>query len=155
MATALGTGMLMKRGVIIALVIVVVRIGLELLGAPNSVNNIFGVAWLYLIMPVLFAWRISAIGEASPFRPLFKEVLFFALYTRLIVWGTYMLAYLYQWEAPRFSVKMGGNVGGNAGPFMGLLLIPLRNAIFWILFATLVGMIIGGIILRLNKRSST
>jgi hypothetical protein len=153
MAIAGAAGPLMNRGLAAAFGIIVVRIGLELLGAPESVNNIFGVAWLYFIMPVLFARRIAARADEHPFRALFQSVFLFALYTRLMVLCTYMLAYLFQWQAPRFSARMGGNVGGNTGPFMGLVVIPVRNAGLWIFFATVIGLIIGGIILALKKRS--
>jgi hypothetical protein len=155
MTAAQGTGALMRIGLILAVVIIVIRIGLEQMGSPEAINNIFGVAWLYLILPVLFAWRIAAVYDAHRFKALFKDVLLFALCTRLMVLVTYMLAYLFQWDAPRFSSKMGGNVGGDTTPFVGLVLIPVRNAVFWILMATVVGMIIGGITLWLRKTSSS
>jgi hypothetical protein len=155
MTEAQGTGALMKTGLILAVVIIVLRIGLELSGAPETVNNIFGVAWLYLILPVLFAWRIAAVYEARRFKALFKSVFLFALSTRLMVLVTYMLAYLFQWQAPRFSANMGGNVGGNTTPFVGLVLVPVRNAIFWIIGATVIGLIIGGITLWLRKMFSS
>jgi len=79
------TGGLMKAGVLVAACIIVVRIILEQFGAPESVNNIFGVAWLYLIFPVLFALRIAASGEPGPFKALFKTLLLFGVYTRLMV----------------------------------------------------------------------
>jgi len=155
MTAAQGTGALMKIGLILAVAVIVLRIGLEQSGAPDAINNIFGVAWLYLIFPVLFAWRIAAAYDANRFKALFKNVFLFALCTRLMVLVTYMLAYLFQWNAPRFSVKMGGNVGGNTTPFVGLVLVPVRNAIFWILLATAAGMILGGITLWLRRMSSS
>ncbi|MBP1600223.1 MAG: hypothetical protein H6Q06_374, partial [Acidobacteria bacterium] len=104
------TGGLMKAGVLVAACLIVVRIILEQSGAPESVNNIFGVAWLYLVFPVLFALRIAASGEPGPFKALFKTLLLFGVYTRLMVMASYMLAFLFKWQAPRFSLKMGGNV---------------------------------------------
>ncbi len=144
----------MKAGVLIAACIIVVRIVLEQLGAPESVNNIFGVAWLYLVFPVLFALRIAADGDSGPFKALFKALVLFAVYTRLMVMATYMVAYLLKWQAPRFSIKMGGNVGPEVGGLQGLALIPARNALIWIVMATVVGMIIGGIVLVAKRKPS-
>ncbi len=154
MAVTGAAGPLMSRGIAAAFAIIVVRIGLELMGAPESINNIFGVAWLYFFMPVLFVRRIATGGDEHAFRALFRSVFLFALYTRLMVLCTYMLAYLFQWQAPRFSARTGGNVGGNTGPLMGLLVIPIRNAIMGIIFATVIGLMIGAIALWLRKRSS-
>ena len=148
------TGGLMKAGVLVAACIIVVRIILEQMGSPESVNNIFGVAWLYLIFPVLFALNISASGEPGPFKALFKTLLLFGVYTRLMVMATYMMAYLLKWQAPRFSTKMGGNVGPDVGALQGLLLIPVRNALIWIVTATVVGMIIGGAVLFAKRKGT-
>ena len=146
------TGGLMKAGVLVAACIIVARIILEQFGAPESVNNIFGVAWLYLVFPVLFALRIAASGEPGPFKALFKTLLLFGVYTRLMVMASYMLAFLFKWQAPRFSLKMGGNVGPDVSALQGLLVIPVRNALIWIVMATVLGMIIGGIILFRKRK---
>jgi hypothetical protein len=148
------TGSLMKAGILAAACIIVVRIVLEQVGAPESVNNIFGVAWLYLIFPVLFALRIAASGEPGPFKALLKTLLLFGVYTRLMVMATYMLAYLLKWQAPRFSTKMGGNVGPDVGAFQGLLVVPVRNALIWIVMVILVGMIIGGAVLFAKRKGA-
>ena len=149
-----GTGGLIKAGVFTALGIIVVRIILEQLGAPESVNKIFGVAWLYLIFPVLFALRIAASGEPGRFKALFQTLLLFSLCTRIMVMVTYMMAYLLKWQAPRFSIKGGGNVGPDVGALQGLLVIPIRNALIWIVLATAVGMIIGGVVLFVKRKSA-
>ncbi len=147
-----GTGSLMKIGIIVAAGIIVVRIVLEQVGAPESINNIFGVAWLYFIFPVLFALRISKAGMPGPFKALFMDILLFGVYTRLMVMVTYMAAYLLKWPAPRFSSSMGGNVGADVSAIQGLLVIPARNALIWVLFVVVVGMIIGSITLLVRKR---
>jgi hypothetical protein len=146
------TAGLMRVGVLVAACIIVVRIVLEQIGAPESVNNIFGVAWLYFIFAVLFALRIAVSGEPGPYKALFKSLLLFSVYTRIMVIPTYMLAYLLNWQAPRFGMKMGGNVGPGVGTLSGLFLIPLRNAFMWIVAATVVGMIIGGAVIFARKR---
>jgi hypothetical protein len=148
------TGGLMKAGVLVAACIIVVRIILEQFGAPESVNNIFGVAWLYLVFPALFALRISASGEPGPYKVLFKTLVLFVVYTRIMVMVTYMMAYLLKWQAPRFGIKMGGNVGPDVGALQGLLVVPLRNALIWVVMATVLGMIIGGIVLYMKRRSA-
>jgi hypothetical protein len=144
----------MKAGVIAAACIIVVRIILEQMGSPESVNNIFGVAWLYLVFPVLFALRIAASGEPGPFKALFKNLLLFGVYTRLMVMATYMVAYLLNWQAPRFSTKMGGNVGPDVSALQGLLVVPVRNALIWIVTILVVGMIIGGGVLFAKRKAS-
>ena len=149
-----GTGSLMKIGLLLAAVIIIVRITLELLGAPEWLNAIFGVAWLYFIFPVLFALRIRAVGEANPLLELIKCLLLFGLYTRLMVMVTYMLAYELQWKALRFSVKGGGNVGPDVSALQGLLFIPARNAIIWIVAVIVIGVIIGGVTFLIRKKPS-
>ena len=146
------TAGLLKVGVLVAACIIVVRIVLEQLGAPESINNAFGVAWLYIIFSVLFALRIGKSGESAPYKALFKSLLLFSVYTRLMVIPTYMLAYLLNWQASRFSTKMGGNVGPDVDTLSGLFLIPLRNAFIWIVMATVIGMIIGGGVILVRKR---
>jgi len=148
------TQTLLNTGTAVAAAIIVVRIILEQFGAPETVNNLFGVAWLHLIMAVLFALRLAKAGEASPYKALFLNIVLFGIYTRLMVMLTYMAAYRFSWPAPRFSGKMGGNVGPAISPLQGYLVIPLRNALIWIVMATITGMIIGVITLWLRRRST-
>jgi hypothetical protein len=143
----------LRASVIIAVIVIVLRIVLEQAGAPESVNNILGVAWMYFVLPVLFALGIVKTLDTGRYKALLKYVFLFALYTRLIVMGTYMLAYFFRWTAPRFSAAMGGNVGDNISAVNGVLLIPLRNAAIWIMMATLLGMIIGTVVLLIKRRS--
>lgn len=143
---------LMQVGVVLAALIIVVRIVLEQAGAPQTVNNILGVAWLYFLFPVLFAAAIRARQYDSPYKVLLKDVVLFAVYTRLMVMVTYMLAYFLKWKAPRFAATMGGNVGGNVSLWTGLLFIPVRNVLIWVVFAAIVGMIIGSVTLLLNRK---
>jgi hypothetical protein len=144
---------IMQRGVIIAAMILLIRIMLEQVGAPEMVNNIFGVAWLYIIVPVLFAVSIRARECSNPYKVLLKDVLLFGVYTRLMVMITYMLAYFFRWNAPRFALSRGGNVGENVGTFMGVLIIPVRNALIWIVMVTILGMIIGSVTLLLKHKA--
>jgi hypothetical protein len=154
MANNGNTRALMIGGVIVAAVLIAIRIVLEQAGAPESLNKVFGVVWLYFILPVLFARRIAAIGERHPFRILIKKVFLFGIYTRLMVMTTYMIAYFMEWKAPRFSIAEGGNVGGTFSPVQGVLIIPARNALFWIVAVVAIGAIIGGITLWWSRRSS-
>jgi hypothetical protein len=140
----------MKTGLLIALVLIVLRIILEQLDAPEVVNNILGVAWLYFVIPVFFG-RSGAL-RPRPYLALLKNVTLFALYTRIVVMITYMLAFAFRWQAPRFSAQMGGNVGDGVTPVNGLLVIPVRNALIWIVFAALLGMMIGGATIWLMRR---
>ena len=143
----------MRWGVLIAAVIIVVRIVLEQAGVPDSICLIFGVAWLYFIFPVLFAVGIRARNDASPYKRLFKDIFLFLIYTRVMVMVTYMLAYVFNWSAPRFAYP-GGNVGENVSVSSGILLIPLRNLLIWVVMAGAIGMIIGSIALLLTRKAS-
>lgn len=142
---------MVKRPLILAVAIIIVRIVLEQMGASHTINNVFGVAWLYFLVPIYFAIQIGAQTTASPYKNLLKANLLFAVYTRLMVTATYVLAYLLDWTAPRFQLDGGGGVG--AGALQGLLLIPSRNFVFWVVSATLVGMIIGSIVLAIRSRA--
>jgi len=143
---------LLKWPLIIAVILVVVRVVLEQLGMPETVNNVFGVAWLYFLVPIYFALHIAEVGEPKPFLSLLKITAIFAACTRVMIIPVYMLAYAFQWQAPRFSLSQGGVVGEGITPLNGYLLIPARNAIFWIVSATIVGLIIGGITLLIKRR---
>ncbi len=149
-----GTKGMMKVPLIIAAVVVILRVVLEQLGSPHSVNQIFGVAWLYFIIPVYFAFRIAGSGESKPFLILLKGLVLYTTYTRLMVLPTYWLAYALQWGAVRFSLNMGGVVGEGVTPLNGYLVIPVRNALVWIVFATVLGMIIGGVTLLIRRRGA-
>ena len=60
------TKAMMRVPLIIAAAVVIIRIVLEQAGAPNSINSIFGVAWLYFLVPVYFAKQIGRSGATSP-----------------------------------------------------------------------------------------
>ena len=143
---------MMKWPLIIAAVLLVLRIVLEQAGAPEVVNNVFGISWLYFIVPLFFAYRISASSQERPFKTLFKKLVIFAAYTRVMILPTYMLAYRLQWQAPRFGIDGGGVVGEDVSPLTGYLGIPIRNALIWIVIATAVGMILGSVTLLIRRR---
>jgi hypothetical protein len=63
---------------------------------------------------------------------------------------TYMMAYVFNWTAPRF-IYPGGNIGPNVNALTGILLIPLRNILIWVVLATILGMIIGSITLFVKR----
>jgi hypothetical protein len=144
----------MKWGVLIAAAIIVLRIVLEQFGVPAGASFVFGVAWLYFIFPVLFAIQIRAQKDANPFRSLLKNVFLFALYTRVMVMITYIMAYIFNWTAPRF-IYPGGNVGPNVDVLTGILIIPLRNILIWVVMSTILGMVIGSVTLLLKRGDST
>jgi hypothetical protein len=144
----------MRWSVIVAAAIIVFRIVLEQLGTPEQINNVFGVAWLYLILPVLFAMGIRAQNRTKPYGILLKDIVLFALYTRGMVMITYMLAYVFSWKSPRFAYP-GGTVGENVGVWKGIFLIPLRNVLIWVVMATIIGMILGSITLLLKRGRTT
>ena len=113
------TGNRLKWPLIVAATLVVLRIVLEHLGAPESINNLLGVAWLHVLVPFYLAYQIQSAGSDRPYRALFKDLFLYTLYTRLMVLVTYWMAYLWQWQSPRFLLARGGNVGEGIGPFQG------------------------------------
>jgi hypothetical protein len=145
---------MMKWWLIVAAVLVVLRVVLEQIGVPEVVNNVFGVAWLYFVVPIVFAFAISKSGEPKRFKVLVKNLLIFTTITRLMVMPTYWFAYALRWAAPRFSLDMGGVVGEGVTPLQGYLIVPIRNAVAWVVFATLLGMILGGITLLLRRKAT-
>jgi hypothetical protein len=153
MASFLSTKVNMKWPLVIAAILVVARIVFEQMGAAENVNNIFGVAWLYFLAPIYFAVQIANSGVAKPFLELIRSTAIFTTYTRLMVMPTYWLAYMNRWTAPRFSTAQGGVVGEGITPLQGYLVIPVRNALFWIVAATIVGAIIGSVALAIKRRS--
>ena len=74
------TGDRLKWPLIVAAILVVLRIILEQLGAPDSINNLLGVAWLHFLVPFYLAYRIQASRSNRPYRALFKELF---LYTEV------------------------------------------------------------------------
>ena len=145
---------LLKWPLIVTLTVIVLRIILEESGAPQSVNAIFGVAWLQLLMPFYFGVALAENRELPPFVTLAKLVVLYSLCARLMVFVTYSLAYVFQWSAPRFSVQGGGVVGEGVEPLDGILLIPASNLVFWVLGGVVAGLILGSATLAVGLRLS-
>lgn len=144
---------LMKWPLLAAAILVVLRVVSEQAGAPEAVNRIFGVTWLYFIVPVYFALKITAAGDEHPYKTLFIKMAIFVALVRLMVLPTYWLAYAFDWEALRFSAEQGGVVGDGISPLHGYLLIPLGAFLFWLIAATLVGGGIGSIVIAWKRRA--
>jgi hypothetical protein len=143
---------MLKWPLLIAAALVILRVVSEQLGAPEPVNFLFGVAWLYFIVPFYFASVIAKGGVARPYLELCKKLFFFSLYTRLMVLPTYWLAYAFQWSAIRFRLDAGGVVGEGVTPLQGYFTLPVVNGLSWVPFAVIVGMILGGVALYLRRR---
>lgn len=144
---------MMKRPLQVAAMLVVLRVLSEQAGAPEAVNQIFGVTWLYFIVPVYFALKITAAGEAHPYQTLFAKMAIFVMLVRLMVLPTYWLAYVFDWTALRFSAEEGGVVGDGISPLSGYLFIPLGAFLFWLVAATLVGGGIGSLVIAWKRRA--
>ena len=145
------TGSLMKAGVLAAACVVVVRIILEQLGAPESVNNIFGVAWLSLVFAILFALRLAASGKPALSRHCSRP------WCSSPVHPPHGHGYLLipTSEVAGAEIRHAdGRECRPVGSLQGLLVIPVRNALIWIVIATVVGMIIGGGVLFAKRKAS-
>src|SRR5437016_14011907 len=122
-----------KGPLIIAAVLVVGRVLLERVGAPETITNLLSVVVFYvLIVPLYFGHRIAKARLPHPYRTLLKSTALFTALARSMVIPTYWLAYAYQWRQPRFSTAEGGNVGPGVTPLWGYVLIPIGAAVVWI-----------------------
>ena len=146
------TNGMLKWPLLIAAGLVVVRVFSEQLGAPESVNFVFGVVWLYFIVPFYFVSAIVRNGNTRPYLDLLKSLFVFSLFTRLMVLPTYWLAYAFQWPAMRFRLDAGGVVGEGVTPLQGYLVYPLLNGLSWVPVAIILGMILGGTALYVQRR---
>ena len=86
---------LLKWPLIVTLAVIVVRIVLEELGAPQAVNTLLGVVWLQLLIPVYFGVGLADNKNLSPFVTLSKVVILYSLCTRLMVLMSYSMAVSY------------------------------------------------------------
>src|SRR6185436_9560251 len=97
---------MLKWPLIIAGIAVVLRVVLEQVQAPESLSNLISVVAMYLlIFPIYFAIRIAHSGVDHPYRQLLKSITMYAALARGLVIPTYWLAYIYQWQTPRFLVS--------------------------------------------------
>lgn len=142
-----------KWPLLIAFVLVVGRIVSEQMGMPLTVNNLFSVAVLYVaIAPVYFALQIAKSSEPSPYKTLLKTIALFTLIVRgLFVIPTYWLAYIYQWQAPRFSVVGGGVVGPGVTPLAAFVTLPVLALMAWLVASLVLGGGIGSLIIAKSR----
>ena len=139
-----------KWPLILNLVVIVVRILLEEMGAPGAISNIFAVAWLAFLVPIYFAVGMAAGGEAHPYKALMKLIVLYGVGVRLMVAVSYSLAYLFQWSAPRFSG--GGVIGEGVTALQGLLLNPAFNLLPGLIMAIGSGLLVGPATLAIRRK---
>lgn len=146
---------LVKLPLLLAFAIIVLRMVIEYLGAPLALQFVVGVAWLHILLPIYFARKIMEYGEERPFRSLMVATLYFTIPVRLVVALTYVIAYAFDWPGFRFTPEAFGPVGENMTALKGYLLLPLLNFVSWVIQAFALSAVIGGITLKLRKRSTT
>jgi hypothetical protein len=146
---------MMKWPLIVAAIAVVLRVVLEQLQAPAFISNLISVVLLYLIIcPIYFAVRIARSGISHPYRQQFKSTTVYAALARSMVIPTYWLAYIYQWQVPRFLVTQGGVVGPDVSPLRAFLLVPLAAGIAWVIGAFIIGGTLGAIVIAVMRRKT-
>jgi len=144
---------MLKWPLIIAGIAVVLRVALEQLHAPAMLTNLISVVLMYLlIFPIYFAIRIAHSGVDHPYRQLFKSIALYATLARCLVIPTYWLAYIYQWQVPRFLVSQGGVVGPDVTPFRAYVGVPLVAGIAWVIGSLVIGGTVGSIIMLIMRR---
>jgi hypothetical protein len=143
---------MLKWPLVIAGIVVVLRVLLEQLQAPARVSNLVSVVALYLaIGPVYFAVHIARSGIEHPYRQLLKSTVLYATLARALVIPTYWLAYIYQWQTPRFLVSQGGVVGPNVSPFRAFVGVPLVAGIAWVIGSLIIGGTLGTIVIAVMR----
>ncbi len=142
---------LIKTPLILAAVIILARLALEAVGASSAITFIVGVSWLHLFVPIYLGLRVAGAGGSRPFKDLFMAIFFFTLFTRLMVFATYVIAYPLGWTANRFSLEGGGGVGAESA-LSGMLLIPGGNLILAVVVGPIIGMILGSITLLIKRK---
>jgi len=118
----------------------------------SAINTIVGVVWLQLLVPVYFGLVLANSTELPRFVTLASLVVLYSLCIRLMVLGSYSLAYVFQWSALRFSVEGGGVVGEGVTTLQGLLLTPASNQVFWVIGGVVKGMLLGSASLAARSR---
>ncbi len=139
-----------KWPLIVTLVVMVVRILLEEMGAPGSISNIFGVVWLAFPVGVYFGVGVAASREAHPYKALVKLIVLYGVCARLMVAVSYSLAYVFGWSAPRFSG--GGVVGEGVTALQGLVLMPAFNLVPGLIMAIGAGLLVGPATLAIRRK---
>jgi len=146
---------MLKWPLIIAGIAVVLRVALEQLQAPAYVTNLISVVILYLVIfPIYFAVRIARSGVEHPYRQQLKSTTLYAALARSLVIPTYWLAYIYQWQVPRFLVTQGGVVGPGVTPLRAFVLVPLVAGIAWVIGAFVIGGTLGTIVIAVMRRKT-
>lgn len=154
MGTQVDWKALIKWPLIIAVAITVIRLVLEMAGAPEALTFITGVNWLLILVPIYFMLKILDSGVQKPFVEMLKVSAIFAVIVRLIIAVTYAAAYGLKWDfAARFSTERGGPVGPDVTPLQGYLTIPLTGMLFGVVIAVVAAAIVGGITMLVKQRA--
>ena len=143
----------LKRSLALAVGVVASRLFLEAAGAPSWVNTVFGVTWLYLLVPIYFAKQIAKTFAERPYVELAKACSLFVLLAAAMVGTTYSLAYKFHFPAYRFSVEGGGVVGDGVSPIQGFLLSPLSSFGLSAAIGLVAAIVIGPLALRLLRQA--
>lgn len=156
MSTQVDLKALMKWPLIIAVAITVVRLALEMAGAPEALTFITGVNWVLILVPIYFMLKILDSGVKKPFVEMLKVSAIFAVIVRLIVAVTYAAAYALNWDfAARFTTERGGPVGPDVTALQGYVTIPLIGMILGVVIAVVAAAIVGGITMLVKQRAQT
>ena len=121
---------------------------------PDLATNLVSVVALYLVIcPIYFAFRIANTGMERPYIQQLKSTALYATLARSLVIPAYWLAYIYQWQAPRFSVHNGGVVGPDVTPLRAFVLIPLLAGAAWVPGSLIIGGTLGSVVIKLRRRT--
>ena len=140
-----------KVPLILTLVVIVVRILLEEMGAPGAISNIFSVAWLAFLIPIYFAVGMAASDEAHPYKALIKLIVFYGVGVRLMVAVSYSLAYAFASGVLPASAE-GVLSGEEVTALQGFLLMPAFNMVPGLIMAIGSGLLVGPAVLAIRRK---
>lgn len=141
---------ILRWPLIIAAIVVVLRVVLELAGAPNTVTRLLSAVALHLVIaPVYFGIRLGLSGQPRPYRTLIMLVASFVVIARAMIIPVYWLAHIEGWEQQRF-----GGLGPDTPPFIAYFTIPFATAAFWIAASLVIGNALGSVALAITSRMS-
>ena len=140
-----------KPWILIALVIIILRNLLEQIGGPGFLITVFGVSWLALLVPIVLGFRISQDRITHPYKTLLKEVACFTVATRFFVAVNYVGAKILGSTLGRFTAVVGGDETSLVSALGAVLLTFVGTTVV----GTLIGMLLGSIVLFLGRRTAT
>jgi hypothetical protein len=138
------TGPLMLGAFVVVARVVIERTGIM----PQIAPYLSAAALTVLIAPVYFALKIVAKRMPRPYVTHLKATVLYAVLVRAMIIPVYWLAFFYKWPEARFAMPPDA----GTGPLAGYVIVPFLTGIFWVFGSTVVGGILGILIIGIGSR---